>query len=165
MSDLLERMKRFLKENDLCVLATCSANIPHCSLMAYVTDETGSSIYLVTLRDTRKYRNLSENPRVSLLVDSRTGVPTSKRGNVLALTVYGTVQEIDGAEERARVLRQLSQRHPHLGGLISQQNVAPFSVRIRSMLLLDGALDAQFITLEEGAGEDGGGSTKGMETP
>ncbi len=64
---MLESMKRLLKENHLCVLATSAENIPHCSLMTYVTNEAGDRMYMMTRRDSRKYASLAVNPQVSLL--------------------------------------------------------------------------------------------------
>ena len=68
---MLELMKKLAKEKDLCVLATVSGEKPHCSLMAYATDDdcTGSTWPLT--RHTRKFKNLMENPSVSLLIDTR----------------------------------------------------------------------------------------------
>jgi len=35
---MFNRIKAILEENSFCVLATCSKNRPHCSLMAYIYD-------------------------------------------------------------------------------------------------------------------------------
>ena len=42
---MLEKMKALLRENSLCVLATCSEGRPHCSLMTYVTDEHFTDVF------------------------------------------------------------------------------------------------------------------------
>ena len=68
---MLSTMKNLAKEKDMCVLATASGGAPHCSLMAYVTDEDCSEIYMATQRNTQKYKNVLENPFVSLLIDTR----------------------------------------------------------------------------------------------
>ena len=59
---MLERMKALVREKDICVLATVEGSKPHCSLMAYITDDNCLEFYLVTHRHTAKYRNLMENP-------------------------------------------------------------------------------------------------------
>lgn len=58
---MLERMKQLVREKDICVLATVSGSKPHCSLMAYVTDEDCREIYMVSRRQTGKYRNLKKS--------------------------------------------------------------------------------------------------------
>ena len=68
---MLERMKAVVREKDICVLATVSGDKPHCSLMAYAADDDCREIYMVTHRKTNKYKNLKENPAVSLLIDTR----------------------------------------------------------------------------------------------
>jgi general stress protein 26 len=45
---MLNEMKTLLKQQNMCVLATVGNRNPHCSLMAYVTNEQGDEIYLVT---------------------------------------------------------------------------------------------------------------------
>jgi nitroimidazol reductase NimA-like FMN-containing flavoprotein (pyridoxamine 5'-phosphate oxidase superfamily) len=59
---MLKEMKNLAKEETICVLATVNREKPYCSLMAYVTDENCEEIYMVTLRNTQKYKNLNENP-------------------------------------------------------------------------------------------------------
>ena len=141
---MLDRMKALVKQKDICVLATASENKPHCSLMAYVTDDECSEIYMVTNRDTRKYRNLMQNPTVSLLVDTRDEVQDSNRLEAKALTVAGEFQMIEDAEKRTLVRDKLRARHPHLEGLISHPNSEVFSIRVISFLLLEGPTNSYF---------------------
>lgn len=64
---MLNRIKAILGENSLCVLATCSENRPHCSLMAYSYDIQENILYMMTLKTTQKYRNIRHNSQVSVL--------------------------------------------------------------------------------------------------
>ena len=72
---MLEQMRSLVCANDTCVLATAGGNRPHCSLMAYTSDDTGTHIYLITLKDSLKYRNITENRSVSARVSVRGPVP------------------------------------------------------------------------------------------
>ena len=50
---MIEKMKAFVKQKDICVLATSSADaLPHCSLMAYVVDEQCEDAYMATYKST-----------------------------------------------------------------------------------------------------------------
>lgn len=138
-----DRMKSLLKEGDLCVLATCSDNRPHCSLMGYITDEAAETVYMVTLRDSQKYRNVADNPQVSLLVDTRQDIPSLGRASVKALTVHGTCRPVSAEEGRA-VLAELARRHPQLAGLVGDPSVVLLQVRVEGFLLLDGVSDAHY---------------------
>ena len=67
----LEKMKALARDQSICVLATITGLQPYCSLMAYVTNRKCSVIYMVTHKQTQKYKNLIENPAVSILIDNR----------------------------------------------------------------------------------------------
>jgi nitroimidazol reductase NimA-like FMN-containing flavoprotein (pyridoxamine 5'-phosphate oxidase superfamily) len=139
-----ERMKSLLKENSMCVLATSFENKPHCSLMAYVTDEDDvSTLFMVTLRSSRKFRNLSLNPHVSLLVDTRAD---SKGGgdNILALTVSGVCSALANRADKDLILGRIVGAHPHLQDLAYHPDAEVISVRVETLLLLEGATTAHF---------------------
>jgi nitroimidazol reductase NimA-like FMN-containing flavoprotein (pyridoxamine 5'-phosphate oxidase superfamily) len=144
MTAVLDRMKGLLRARDMCVLATCSEGKPHCSLMAYFTDDAVTVVYMVTLKQTQKYRNFQQNPQVSLLVDTRNGSPSAARAGIQALTVSGIFQPIIEIAERKRVLDEISRRQPHLRELVAHEDAEPFAIRIASFLLLDGAVNAFF---------------------
>ena len=50
---MLAEMKALAREKNICVLATVGGRKPHCSLMAYVTDENCTEIYMVTHKNTK----------------------------------------------------------------------------------------------------------------
>lgn len=140
---MIERMKALVKQKDICVLATASENKPHCSLMAYTINKECSEIFMVTYRDTKKYRNLVQNPTVSLLIDTRDEVLDS-RLQAKALTVEGKFQSIEDTEKMTLVRDRLRAKHPHLEELISHPDSEVFSIRVVSFLLLEGPTEAYF---------------------
>ena len=141
-----DRIKAFLKEKDMCVLATTLEGKPHCSLMAYMTDEEGEWIYMVTHRGTTKYTNLLSNEQVSLLVDNRCDGMLADRSNLQALTVHGTFHAVD-KEGAKKILVQFREKHPHMGEFLDSPEGEVISVRVNSFLFLDGISDAHRITL------------------
>lgn len=141
--NMLSTMKNLAKEKDLCVLATASGGAPHCSLMAYATDEEGNEIYMATQRHTQKYKNLQENPSVSLLIDTR----EDHRGRgheAKAMTVAGKCEIIEDKAKEALVRAKLLERHPHLKEFLNLPDAAILCVRAASFLLLDGLTNAYF---------------------
>ena len=138
---MLKEMKALARDNNICVLATVAGAKPHCSLMAYATDENCEEIYLVTRRDTRKYRNLINNPAVSLLIDNREKLP---RSEAKALTVEGLCAEIESEEKRKAVQTRLLKVHPHLADLINHPESEILCVKVRSFLLLNGLQEAYY---------------------
>lgn len=134
-------MKALAREKNICVLATDTGGKPYCSLMAYVTDESCEEIYMVTHRNTQKYKNLMENPVVSLLIDSREITP---RDRVQALTVEGSFHEIADDAKRSRVRKMLLKTHPQLADFIDHADAEIFCIKVGSFLLLNGLSETHF---------------------
>ena len=131
----------------MCVLATSLEGRPHCSLMAYVTDEKAEWIYMVTHRGTTKYTNLLSNEQVSLLVDNRCEGMVADRSNLQALTVHGTFHAVEEEGSKKQILSQIRERHPHMGEFLESPEAEAISVRVTSFLFLDGITDAHRVTL------------------
>ena len=146
---MLEQMTAMVKENDICVLATASDNRPHCSLMAYVADETGETIYMATPADSRKFANLGKNPFVSLLIDTRATHPREK---TKALTVSGVCETVKELKERSTAAASLLSVHPQLGSILEDAGVELLCVKAESFLLLDGVSDAHFVEVDSSNG-------------
>ena len=141
---MIETMKALAKERDMCVLATVADGIPHCSLMAYVTDEDCLEIYMVTNKKTKKYKNLIANPSVSILIDTRDEHPRTHRREAKALTVSGVSQDVEDRDKTAMIRAKLLEKHPHLQTFFEDPDVGIVSVKIESFLLLDGLTEAHF---------------------
>ncbi len=145
---MIENMINIIKTNDLCVLATVSARQPHCSLMAYVTDDECREIYLISYKHTKKYANLMENPKVSLLIDTRHKDKQRRREDIKALTVYGNFQTIEDSNKRDTIKEKFLQKHPHLTNFLYEPDVDIFLIKIKSLQLLAGVKDSFFETLD-----------------
>lgn len=144
---MLEKMKVLVQAKDTCVLATVSDDKPHCSLMAYVADDTCHEIYMVTHKNTKKYRNLMENPYVSLLIDSRDENMGPRRFKAKALTVNGVFEKIEDQGERDFACARLLKRHPHLKEFALDPDAEMLRILVTSFLLLDGLTDSYFETV------------------
>jgi nitroimidazol reductase NimA-like FMN-containing flavoprotein (pyridoxamine 5'-phosphate oxidase superfamily) len=141
---MLEKMKALAKQKNICVLATVTGNKPYCSLMAYVTDDLCREIYMVTYKDTNKYRNLAQNPCVSLLIDTR---ENRSRNEAQALTVEGTYMPLENEAQKKEARMRLLATHPHLKDFFDRSGAEIIRIKINSFLLLDGLHDAHFETI------------------
>lgn len=141
----LDRMKILLQEKNICVLATVSGGKPHCSLMAYTTDENCREVYMFTRRSSKKFSNLMENRSVSLLVDSR-GESDSRRTQ--ALTVSGRFDPVDDPIKRSRIQRNFLSAHPQLIELVDHPDCELLCIRVEAFLLLDGPSKAHFVEVD-----------------
>ena len=134
-------MESLVRQQRFGVLATSAGDRPHCSLMAYVTDAACRQIYMVTHAGSRKFRNLMQNPNVSLLVDTR---DDNSGENVQALTIEGVCTTI-GDESKARAATEkLLSTHPQIAQFLADTDAELLCMRIDSFLLLDGLSDAYF---------------------
>ncbi len=142
---MLSMMNDLLRSKNTCVLATCTADIPHCSLMAYTVSDDCREILMATHTGTRKFRNIRGNSAVSLLVDARGEAP---RSDTWALTVEGRCRW-GTDDERVRDARtRLLAAHPHLESFLAHPEAVILMVRISSFLLLKGLTDATFCLVE-----------------
>ena len=144
---MLEMMKELIRSQEICVLATASRDRPHCSLMAYATDDACREIYMVTHRNTTKLRNALQNPWVSLLVDSRLQDYGEDRQRTRALSIDGLFERVEDPERRETLRARFLERHPHLREFASHQQAEVCIVRIRSLQLLDGIKNAYHETI------------------
>jgi len=143
---MLEEMKALAVEKNSCVLATIVDSKPYCSLMAYVTNNACTEIYMVTHRQTQKFKNLAANPAVSLMIDNR---DTSPRTAARAMTVEGVFQKITDSTKEIEVRRKLLSAHPHLDVFMGHPEAEVFQINIKSFLLLDGLTRASFEEVPE----------------
>lgn len=146
---LREKVRALIEGQGTCVLATASKNRPHCSLMAYVTNVSCDEIYLMTLKDSRKYQNMLVNPAVSLLIDTRQDAPKSGQQETIALTLSGRFQTIMEDTERVRIRKGLSRRHPRLKDFFENPEGEPVRIIIESVLLLEGPTKAIYGVISE----------------
>jgi len=143
---VLEKIKTLIRENNICVLATTGAKGPHTSLMAYICSTDCTEIYLVTPVNTLKYRNLTSNARVSLLVDTR---EKESRSTVRALTITGKARFIGDTDKIDSVLSQFQQRHTYLQGLLDQPDIAFICVSIETIQLQNNIDESHFVRLSD----------------
>lgn len=143
---MLTIAKKMLEENNLCVLATCSNNLPNSSLMHYIYDSAGRNIFMLTLRGSVKHTNIAANPQVSLLIDTRVDLPQPGLP-VMALTVYGKAGFVQDPQTRQVLIDQLVARFGSLAKLAGDSQCLVIQVHMEKMLLLDGVSDKSMIDI------------------
>jgi len=112
----------------LAVLATNHQGHPYCSLVAFAASGDLRTIVFATSRNTRKFANLTHDPRVSILVDSR-GNTDADLHEASAATGIGSVVELPETEYLALRAEYLS-RHPHLRDFLASPTCELVALRI-----------------------------------
>ncbi len=139
-----EKIIEMISKNDICVLATVTGAEPHCSLMSYAAADDGREIYMVTHKNTKKAKNMSENPQVSLLIDSREADRKNRRSRTKALTISGVIEKTTQAKKIKEIKARLLARHPHLEEFISHPEAEVVIIRARAYQLLQGVAAAYY---------------------
>ncbi len=142
---VLKVIKGLVRGNQICVLSTIAGDRPYCSLMRYSFNDECTEIYLVTHRNTTKYRNLLVNPQVSLLMDTR------ERGiisEVQALTIEGRYVPIDSKATQNDVCKRFIDQHPDLETFLNHPDAELMRIEIHSFLLLNGLQEAHHIRIK-----------------
>ncbi|MGB9439249.1 MAG: pyridoxamine 5'-phosphate oxidase family protein [Desulfobacterales bacterium] len=145
LTNMLKKIKALILRKDSCVLATTDGETPHCSLMAYVPDDSGERLFLITSSASRKYQNIRRHPRVSLLIDTR---GEQQRELTHALTVTGTCDILQDTGEIAHVKATSARQHPQLDDLIRKYEMVVMCVQVDFFLLLNGPERAYFESLD-----------------
>ncbi len=107
-----ELLRELLSRQRLGVLATQGPDWPYASLVAIRASDDLGHLYFATTRATRKFQFLQAQPRVAMLIDSRSEADLDFHGAVAA-TAVGRVRVLAG-DERAAQLEAFLRRHPHL---------------------------------------------------
>lgn len=141
---MINTAKNMISENNLCVLSTCSNDLPNASLMQYICDESYTKIYMITLKGSTKYQNIEINPRVSLLIDTRDSI-SSETEPIKSLTVYGKAEVIENSQSYKNILNRIVKKHKNLIQLSENINCIVIEVSAEKFLLLDGVDEIRYM--------------------
>jgi nitroimidazol reductase NimA-like FMN-containing flavoprotein (pyridoxamine 5'-phosphate oxidase superfamily) len=111
-SHLKRLLKALFSAQPLAVLATQSDGQPYGNLVAFAATEDLRGLLFATARGTRKFSNIKADPRVAMVMDSRTNQRVDFQ-KAVAVTATGKVKELKG-EEREDFLKVYLSKHPHL---------------------------------------------------
>ena len=131
---LRRRLRALLKAQRLAVVATATEGAPYTSLVAFCSTPDLRSIVFATMRDTKKFRNLRSEPRVSVLVDDRGNTPGDIAG---AVTASAMGRAAESGRGRARLERLFLKKHPYLAGFLRSPGCALVVVRAERYIFVD----------------------------
>jgi nitroimidazol reductase NimA-like FMN-containing flavoprotein (pyridoxamine 5'-phosphate oxidase superfamily) len=132
------QLKRLLKDlfssQPLAVLATQSNGQPYGNLVAFAATEDLKSLLFATVRGTRKFANITTDPRVAMVMDSRTNQRVDFQ-KAVAATATGIVEEVEG-EEKDQLLKLYVLKHPHLKRFVTSRRCALLKVNVNSYVVV-----------------------------
>lgn len=133
--DIAGQVRKLCASQKLAVLCTQSGNQPYASLMAFFVSLDLKRLYLMTPKDTRKFKNLAANPRVAVLVTSSENQPSDFQ-QAMAATVIGSAAEIRGPN-RQRLIDRYIEKHPHLVDFATSPSSALVEVAVETYVLVE----------------------------
>jgi heme iron utilization protein len=123
-----QRLRDLFENQQLAVLSTHNEGQAYASLVAFAAAEDLQELLFATARSTRKFGNLSAEPRVAMLIDSRTNRTADFR-EAVAVTATGVAGEV--AESEREALQELYlQKHPHLVDFVTAPACALVRIRV-----------------------------------
>jgi nitroimidazol reductase NimA-like FMN-containing flavoprotein (pyridoxamine 5'-phosphate oxidase superfamily) len=129
-----ERLMDLFESQLIAVLGTSSDNDPYSCLVGFKFTSDLKNVIFATMRNRLKYRQISSNPRVSLIIDDRKNSP-SDFSHATSVTVVGAA--IDTEEpERAVFSDMLVKKHPFLTDFVKDANCAIMKVEIEKMYIV-----------------------------
>jgi len=132
------RLKRLLKDlfssQPLAVLATQSNGQPYGNLVAFVATEDLRSLLFATARGTRKFTNITTDPRVAMVMDSRTNQRVDFQ-RAIAVTATGMVEEVED-EGKNQLLKLYLSKHPHLKRFVTSSRCAFLRVNVNAYVVV-----------------------------
>jgi nitroimidazol reductase NimA-like FMN-containing flavoprotein (pyridoxamine 5'-phosphate oxidase superfamily) len=132
---LREFLKNLFSSQRLAVLATQSRGRPYGNLVAFMATDDLKHFLFATTRATRKYANISKNPKVAMVVDNRSN-EESDFHQAAAVTATGVVKEIVGPEKEVFKKLYLS-KHPYLKGFVSSPTCALLKVEVETYTVVN----------------------------
>ena len=118
----------------LAVLATQGSGQPYGSLVAFASTDDLKYLIFSTTRSTRKYANLSSDPRVAMLVDNRSNNPSDLRF-ARAVTGTGKVKEVT-KDKPGKFMEIYLEKHPHLEEFVLSPSSALLKISVETYYMV-----------------------------
>ena len=132
--EIKDQIQELFITRKLAVLSTHRRGQPYASLVAFVGKSDLKKIFFVTSRTTRKFVNLSSNPRVAILINSSSNTESDFH-KAVSVTALGTAKEIDGAE-KDKILIEYLTKHPYLEAFATSPTCAMVGVTVTTYVMV-----------------------------
>ncbi len=134
-SDMQEKIIGLMNQQGLGVLSTKDKDgHPYASLIAFATNPDNSQLFFVTPKATRKYDNLSQDPRVALLINDCVNDPSDFH-QAMAVTVLGRAKSVEG-ELKDDILPIYLKKHPYLHQFANSPSCAVMAIQITGFTMV-----------------------------
>ncbi|MBF0302746.1 MAG: pyridoxamine 5'-phosphate oxidase family protein [Desulfamplus sp.] len=132
-----------LKSVKLAVLATEHDGQPHTSLVAITPIEDCRRLVFATYRNTLKYQNLKDNPKVAVFINGM-----GNKESEVVLTAVGKAEDVRFSEKN-KYLNAHRKRHPELDDFLNSSDCALICITIKLYQVVRGINDIIWWSIDE----------------
>ena len=132
----LDQVRTLLAGQRLAVLATADANRPSTSIVAFAETPDVRRLYVATLRESRKHRNLARNPEAALLIDNRGNVESDFH-QAAAVTAIGRVTVTDDTPAFEGARERFLAKHPYLRDFLDAPTTVLLGMEVAQYIWVD----------------------------
>jgi len=136
-----------LNKSRFAVLATEGDGQPHASFIAITPMENYRALVFATYSNTQKYRNLTRNGKVALLVESGNYL-NSEQQDSFVLTAFGHVEEIREDDHEA-VYNAHLEWHPDLLSFLQTEDCTLVRIKVHTYQLVRGIDDVEWWSIND----------------
>ena len=147
-ASIRDSIHKLLNTTGFAVLATENAGQPHTSLIAITPLDEGRRLVFATYRNTRKFTNLMQNQRVSVLMDGRTRESPGGTPSSFVMSAVGRAQEIN-ATAQPHLLDAHLQNHPDLATFMQAPECVLFEVVVEAYQVVHGIDDVTWCSVDD----------------
>jgi heme iron utilization protein len=131
---LRQTLRSLFTSQKLAVLATYGDNQPYCSLMAFAVSDDLKSFIVATKKNSRKFANIQQHPRLSLLVDNRKNQIDDFQ-QAVAVTILAQASELAPADYE-HFLNLYLFKHPYLRGFCQSPDCSLLKFSVERYLVV-----------------------------
>lgn len=131
---LRQTLRSLFTSQKLAVLASYGDGQPYCSLMAFAVTDDLKHLIVTTKRQTHKFANIQQHPRISLLVDNRRNQADDFQ-QAIAVTVLATATE-PAPTELEQFLSLYLFKHPYMRSFCASPDCAVLKLQVERYLVV-----------------------------
>jgi nitroimidazol reductase NimA-like FMN-containing flavoprotein (pyridoxamine 5'-phosphate oxidase superfamily) len=131
---LILELTQLLNSQRLAALSTHNAGQPYASLVSFAATPDLKQLLFATTRSTRKFANLTSEPRAAMLVDNRSNEEADIH-SAMAVTATGVVGEVSKAEREDALILYLG-KHPYLKDFVNSPSCAFLKLAVKTYYLV-----------------------------
>jgi nitroimidazol reductase NimA-like FMN-containing flavoprotein (pyridoxamine 5'-phosphate oxidase superfamily) len=147
-AELESSIREVLDSQGVAVLSTRGEKFPHACLVAFVFSPDLDQIIFATSRSSRKYNNIKQDHRASILVDTRTNAEEDFH-KASVVSAYGFIDELSGSDAR-KLEKQFLERHPYLEEFLAAPTTALMGMKVASYSLVSRFQNVLLLEMDRG---------------